>query len=202
MRLRKRWTVATVILAFLVVVIAFHPLYLRALGNYLVVSDPLVKSDALVVLDGDYPRDERLLYAIRLWQEGYAPKIVLSARLGDWMTYADYPSWRHAMKLNVVPRKSLLVVGHDADSTIEEAHRVLPCIHDHGFKKVIIVTSSYHTRRARVVFTRAWAGSGIDFIVSAAASSEYHPDEWWQHRTDSKTFFYEFSKTIWYRFME
>ncbi len=32
-----------------------------ALGNFLVVSDPLVKSDAIVVLDGD-PMDERLLH--------------------------------------------------------------------------------------------------------------------------------------------
>ena len=32
-----------------------------ALDNFLVVSDPLVRSDAIVVLDGD-PMDERLLH--------------------------------------------------------------------------------------------------------------------------------------------
>ena len=29
---------------------------LKAFGNLLVVSDPLVKADAIVVLDGDYPQ--------------------------------------------------------------------------------------------------------------------------------------------------
>ena len=202
MRYQRRWLVTSVILTLIVLLIAAHPLYLKALGNFLVISDPLTKADGIVVLDGDYPRDERLLYAIHLWQEGYAPMIILSARLGDWMSATDYPSWRHAIKLHAVPTESLLVAGHDADSTIEEAHKLLPFVRDHGFKKIIIVTSSYHTRRARSVFSKVWAGGGIEFTVAAAPSSDYHPDDWWRHRADSRTFFYEFSKTLWYGMME
>ena len=26
-------------------------------------------------------------------------------------------------------------------------------------------------------------------------SSQFHPDEWWKHRADSRTFFYEFSQS-------
>ena len=36
----------------------------------MVVFDPLEKSDAIIVLDGDYPKDERLLHALQLWKEG------------------------------------------------------------------------------------------------------------------------------------
>ena len=57
-----------------------------ALGYFLVVSDPLVKADAIVVLDGD-PMDERLLHSVQLWRSGYAPKVILSARLAEWQTY-------------------------------------------------------------------------------------------------------------------
>ena len=67
--------------------------FLKALGFFLVVSDPLVKSDAIVVLDGD-PMGERLLHSVQLWRRGYAPKVILSARLAEWQTYEDYPSWR------------------------------------------------------------------------------------------------------------
>ena len=111
-------------------------------------------------------------------------------------------AWRHAMKLKDLPHEVVFVAGHDADSTKEEAQKLLPYMQEHGFKKLIIVTSSYHTRRTRNVFKKAWDGSGIQFSVSAAEDSGFHPDEWWKHRIDSRTFFYEFSKTIWYSFME
>ena len=78
-----------------------------ALGNFLVVSDPLVKADAIVVLDGD-SLDERLLHSVQLWQSGYAPKVILSARLAKWQTYEDYTSWRHARKLKMFPEDTLL----------------------------------------------------------------------------------------------
>jgi uncharacterized SAM-binding protein YcdF (DUF218 family) len=186
----------------MVLLIVIHPLYLGVLGNFLVVSEPLSKSDALVVLDGDYPENERLLYAVGLWREGYAPRIILSAKLADWMSYEDYPAWRYAMKLKELPPDAVFVVGHDADSTKEEAQKLLPYLREYGFKKIIIVTSNYHTRRARKVFEKAWAGSGIRMSVAAAGSSKFHPDDWWKHRTDSRMFFYEFSKTIWYGLME
>ena len=82
------------VLVLLSAIYLTHPLYLKALGNLLVVSDPLVKADAIVVLDGD-PKDERLLHSVQLWQSGYAPKVILSAPLARWQTYEDYPSWRH-----------------------------------------------------------------------------------------------------------
>ena len=53
-----------------------------ALGNFLVVSDPLVRSDAIVVLDGD-PVGERLLHSVQLWRSGYAPNVILSAKLAE-----------------------------------------------------------------------------------------------------------------------
>ena len=202
MRLDRRWAVSLVFFIVVVLLIAIHPLYLGALGNFLVISEPLSESDALVVLDGDYPENERLLHAVDLWHEGYAPKIILSAKLGNWMSYEDYPAWRHAMKLKGLPPEAVFVVGHDADSTKEEARKLLPYLREHGLKRIIVVTSSYHTRRARNVFEKAWKGSGIRFSISAAESNDFHPDEWWEHRTDSRVFFYEFSKTIWYSLME
>ena len=31
--------------------------------------------------------------------EGYASKVILSAKLAEWQTFEDYPTWRHARKL-------------------------------------------------------------------------------------------------------
>ena len=69
-------------LAFSVPVLALfllHPCYLAALGNFLVTPDrQLEKADAIIVLAGGSPRDERLLHAVHLWQSGYAPVVVVT----------------------------------------------------------------------------------------------------------------------------
>ena len=168
MKLQKKWKYVVAFLVVLSAIYLTHPLYLKALGYFLVVSDPLVKADAIVVLDGD-PMDERLLHSVQLWRSGYAPKVILSAKLAEWQTYEDYPSWRHARKLKMLPEDTLLVATHNADSTREEEQYFLRFVRQQGFKKV---------------------------------SSQFHPDEWWKHRADSRTFFYEFSKIIWYTFAE
>jgi uncharacterized SAM-binding protein YcdF (DUF218 family) len=107
----------------------------------MVVSDPLEKSGAIVVLDGGYPQDERLLHAVQLWRSGYAPMVILSAKLAEWQTVEDYPSWRHARKLKMFPEDTLLVASHNADSTREEAQYFLRFVRQQGFKKV---SSQFH----------------------------------------------------------
>lgn len=135
--MQKKWKFVVAFLVILSAIYLTHPLYLKALGHFLVVSDPLVKADAIVVLDGD-PMDERLLHSVQLWRSGYAPN----------------------------------------------------------------VTSNYHTWRTKSVYEQAWRDGDIRFYISPAYSSQFHPDEWWKHRADSRTFFYEFSKIIWYAFAE
>jgi uncharacterized SAM-binding protein YcdF (DUF218 family) len=179
-----------------------HPIYLKGLGQMLVTSDSLARADVIIVLDGDYPQDERFLYAVQLWQRGYAPRIILSAKLADWQTYEDYPTWRHAMKIKNVRKSILEVAPHQADSTKEEAQFLISYMVSHKNRSAIIVTSNYHTRRAKSVFEKAWAANGIRFSFSAAPSSQFHPDDWWKHRSDSRTFFFEFTKVVWYSVME
>ena len=202
MRFKKKWIFLLVCLLTLLTLYTAHPVYLSVLGHLMVVSDPIEKSDAIIVLDGDYPQDERLLHAVQLWKSGYAPKVILSAKLAEWQTYEDYPSWRHAVKLRVFSKDTLLVATHAADSTKEEAQYLRIYSRQHGFKSVIIVTSNYHTWRTKRVYEKEWRDRDIRVYISPAYSSQFHPDEWWKHRADSRTFFYEFSKIIWYAFAE
>ena len=70
MRFKKKWIFLLVCLLTLLTLYTAHPVYLSVLGHLMVVSDPIEKSDAIIVLDGDYPQDERLLHALQLWKEG------------------------------------------------------------------------------------------------------------------------------------
>ena len=181
---------------------AVHPYYLSAMGRYLIVSDPLARADAIIVLAGGAPKDERLLQAIKLWEAGKAPHVVLSARLADWQSIEDHTSWRHAKKLRLLPDSALSAFTHEADSTKEEAKLVLSFVREQGYRSVIIVTSNFHTRRSKKVYQEQWASADVNFRISAAPTSKFRPDDWWTRRTDSRTFFYEFTKTIWYTLFE
>jgi hypothetical protein len=85
----------------------------------------------------------------------------------------------------------------ERDFSVNISHMVT-----HKNRSDIIVTSNYHTRRAKGVFEKAWADSGVRFFISAAPSSQFHSEDGWMHRADSRTFFYEFSKTMWYAWVE
>jgi len=54
----------------------------------------------------------------------------------------------------------------------------------------------------RRVYEKEWRDNDVHVYISPAYSSQFHPDEWWKHRADSRTFFYEFSKIVWYAFAE
>lgn len=179
-----------------------HPLYLKALGDFLIVSDTLVKADAILVLAGGTPRNERLLHAISLWHRGYGSRIVLSADVAEWQSTEDIPVWRHVKKLAILPDNALVMAPHYADSTKEEARLLLAVAKKLRCETVIIVTSNYHTRRVKGVYEKEWASSEIERYVSAAPSPEFSPEAWWTHRTDSRTLLLEYMKTAWYSLFE
>ena len=129
---------------------------------------PLTVRIAIKNNNGD-PMGGRLLHSVKLWRSGYAPMVILSAKLAEWQTYEDYPSWRHARKLNMLPEDALLVATHNADSTREEAQYFLRFVRQQGFKKVIIVTSNYHTWRTKRVYEKEWRAPS--FIPTSGGSA-------------------------------
>lgn len=178
------------------------PMYLGALGNFLIKSDPVTKADAIVVLNGDNRRQERFRHAIELWEKGVAPQVLLSVFLDDWQTAEDYAPWRYATKRNLVPRDVLVLVNIPGDSTKEECVLMRSYLLAHGYHTVVIVTSNYHTRRVKIVYAREWAKTGPQFTVSASSDFQFRPDSWWTRRTDSRVFLLEFTKTLWYAVAE
>jgi hypothetical protein len=55
------------------------------------------------------------------------------------------------------------------------------------WKTVLIVTSNYHTRRARYIFSRIFP-STIAISVAAARDGDFDPEKWWESRKSVKLF--------------
>lgn len=169
---------------------------LDAAGRALIVEDPLHQVDAILVLGGETREGDRVAHAVKLYQRGLAPLLVVSGTPMGFRTHEAEVMQRHAEFLGV-PAERILAVKHNADSTREEADIVVPVLKSRGLKEVILVTSNYHTARAKRIFTKAAGPSGPTFLVSPVHDDSFEPDGWWKKRRHAKTFVYEAIKTVW-----
>ena len=184
--------VALILPAALILLFLFHAPELAALGNFLVKAGPPQKADIIVVLAGD-SFGHRILTAGELVKEGWAPKALISGPNGIYGSYECDLAIPFAVKAGD-PESYFVHLEHKARSTAEEAQVVVKKLRETGVKRVILVTSNYHTRRAGKIFRHA--APDIDFFVVAAPDEFFNPDNWWRNREASKTFAYEWMKTV------
>jgi uncharacterized SAM-binding protein YcdF (DUF218 family) len=177
-------------------------------GNLLVAPDALPPhSDAVVVLTGSIAGEEvRRQEAMRLIREGRADTLVLSAPqvtyLGEWVPTLLR---RHIEKIygSDLARRVLLC-PHNATSTREEAEALRPCLEREGWRTVVVVTSNYHTRRARHIWREVVndARSPLRVFVHGAADGDFDARGWWCRRRYAKTFLEESIKLTWTYLLE
>jgi len=89
-----------------------------------------------------------------------------------------------------VPAASIVKFSHRFANTREEAETLTGLVASRGWKRVLVVTSNYHARRARFIFGRVFP-PGVALRVSAARDSEFDPSHWWESRLGVKLFFDE-----------
>src|SRR5262249_42415040 len=177
-------------------------------GRFLQREDPLQKADAIFVLAGT--RVERPLEAIDLYKEGWAPVIVLSpGRLEVSESVLEergvrFPREsdlvRDAMVQLGVPREAFLPTTGYVDNTAEEANLLRAMVKAHHWHRVIVVTSKYHTRRARFAFRRGLEHTGAVPIMRASRYDPSDPARWWRIRSDLRFAGTEWLRLIFYRF--
>jgi len=182
-----------VALVFLVVFLggiylARHPL-LRFIGEGLVVEDPLEKSDAIIVLSDDNFYADRATRAAEIFRQGLAPVVVASGiRLRPSAGIAELMT--HDLIERGVPKEHILPFPQDADSTREEAEALRKLVQEKRWKNVIVVTSNYHTRRAKYIFTRV-LGGGVVVRFASARDGDFDPAHWYEHRRSVRLFVHE-----------
>jgi uncharacterized SAM-binding protein YcdF (DUF218 family) len=184
--------VAAVVLVFVLAWLLRHPLMTFA-GGLLVKTDEPSKADAIVVLGGD-SFGTRILKAAELAKAGLAPTVWVSGPLnlmghdsdGD-ILYAEnhgYPAdLFHPVFLDA-----------DADSTKGEALLIGKELRAKGMHHVIVVTSDYHTRRARYLWHKL--NPWLQVEVVSAPDPYFTPQTWRKTRQGQKIFLIEWLKTI------
>jgi uncharacterized SAM-binding protein YcdF (DUF218 family) len=167
---------------------ARHPI-MRFAAESWVVDEPAPHADAIVVLSDDNFYADRVTHASELFRQGIAPEVVASGRklrpnagISELM--------EHDLLERGVPKEKILPFAQDADDTRDEAEALTRLALDRRWKSLVIVTSNYHTRRARYIFRRVFP-PGITISVASARDGDFDPERWWEKRKSIKLFMTE-----------
>jgi uncharacterized SAM-binding protein YcdF (DUF218 family) len=162
---------------------------LRFAGEFWIVDDAPEASDVIIVLSGDNYDAVRASRAAALFRAGLAPHVVATGRaLRSYATTTDL--MKHDLVEHGVPTAAIIPLTHHVDDTREEAIAVSEFVASHSWKKILLVTSNYHTRRAEYIYERTLP-PGTQLRVISAPDTEYDPQSWWRTREGVKLFLHE-----------
>jgi len=194
---RSRFLKVTLaLLAICVVAYLTAPLWLSAIGFALIHDDGPAKADYAVVLAGDL-RGNRIMRGGDLVRQGYVSAVLVSGPPGFYgINEAD-----GAIQFVVskgYPQEWFIPVRHKGLSTRAEAQVLYPELMRRNAHSFLLVTSNYHTARARRTFlAEAKLHPGAPtFRTVSSPDSFFHPANWWHDREGQKTVFFEWAKTF------
>jgi uncharacterized SAM-binding protein YcdF (DUF218 family) len=187
--LKRRTLTCAAILAAATLLAGFGRVsILREIAAFLSVEDSLEPAAAIISLGGEGKPPFREIEAARLYRAGWAPLVVIvrGARYQDAQQLQDLGNeakqpWelsREALMREGVPASAILLLKDNAQNTLEElqaAFRALPSKES----PVILVTSTFHTRRARLTWKYVTKGRSRA-IVRAVGRDSFDPAGWWQ----------------------
>ena len=189
-----RW----LLLAFVPTALVLHPLWLGALGDFLVARDELRRADAIVVLAGNSPY--RAEHAVELYRAGWAPRVLISNELV--LSHGVEESWLALRQAGLVhldlPDEAVMPLEQVAQSTYQEATESRDVMLERGWHSAILVTDPFHMRRALWAFRGVWKRAGLEVIASPAETSKYSVANWWRDPNRATRVIQEYVKFPYY----
>ncbi|HKA52445.1 MAG TPA: ElyC/SanA/YdcF family protein [Candidatus Binatia bacterium] len=205
---RARYS-ALLLLLLLSSLVLFRSPVLTALANFLIVSDPLQKADVIAVLSG--VATTRCPKAAELFRDGWAERIVLTksyypAAEEAFRRYGIHALEFHEQCLAIlqflhIPASAVEVLEGYNNSTADESEKLRRYLRERSLKRVLLVTSNFHTRRSRLLFRRRLRGMGVEVAVQPAAPDYlFDPHAWWTRRLNRKVLLQEYEALVFYTF--
>lgn len=176
----RKWIrpLAVFFLLFAVLLLAREPILL-GIGNFLIVKDELRPADLIHVLGGDV---ERIDYGIELYKSGFGKKILFTGgRVELPLIEATYSHLARAhAESKGVPAENILPDESAATSTFEEVLELQQILKsDSLLQTLLIVSSPYHLRRARWIFSKALNHRVQLQFTPVPFEKSRHKQRWW-----------------------
>jgi len=191
------------------VAVGFWTLVAWFAARHLVVSAPLQRADAIIVLSGSACLLERTKVAGDLYSSKVASRVVLTNDnlQGTWSSAEQrnpffYERARDNLVLIGVPQQRIEVIYQPVTSTYDEAKTVRDYAQLQGFRSILVVTSGYHSRRALWTLQRVFKGSNVQVGMQAVQTGIQTPSPltWWLHARGWQMVAGEYVKSVYYHF--
>jgi uncharacterized SAM-binding protein YcdF (DUF218 family) len=154
-------------------------------------TDALGKAQAIVVLGGD-ESGTRIMKAAELAQAGYAPYVLVSGPR-NLLGHESDSTIEYARRKGF-PDSLFEALPNDTDSTRSEARFIGAYLRAHDIRRILLVTSNFHTRRAAGLMRHE--NPELQVEVTPAPDPYFTPNGWWKSRNGQKTFLIEWMKTV------
>ena len=178
-----------------------EPLLLGA-ANLWIVSDPVSRATAIVVLGGGL--ETRPFVAAELWRRGLADKILISQGPEERaVSIGAMPSQserNRAILLKLgVPAGAIGTFEAVSKNTRGEAVALRAWAEQNGASAFIIPSEIFPARRVRWIFRREFRGTAVSIEVPAVEPPGYTRSDWWKTEQGLLAFQNEVLKYIYYR---
>ncbi|MEM6800732.1 MAG: YdcF family protein [Bacteroidota bacterium] len=190
----------------IVMILLFGGLYLarvpilKAVGNFLIREDTSQKVEAAFILSGSVI--ERSKEALKVYRLDSPLLICMGESISP-----DLEAFGYIRSDAELMQDALLRLGVDSldikvlkqgTSTWEESEEILGYAFAKGYKRIMIISSKFHTRRIASVFKKKFREKEIEVVVRGADPIKYDTDSWWQEEAGMIFVTNEYLKLLYY----
>ena len=173
------------VVVFLLLLVFFHSFILTGYARFFEVSNAEKDADAIICLSGG--RLTRVPESIRLWSEGYGRELFLTEEKSSNAKFSHLVvsnlDFAKAVSSEIKKKINWRILPNlegGATSTFDEATDALRYAKKNKWKRLIIVTDQFHTRRALCAFEKVFKGSGILVQVAGVGNDIFKAENWWK----------------------
>ena len=173
------------LIAILILLLSQYKFLLTGYARFFTIDNPTYGiNSTIVVLPGGYLT--RIPKTLELYEKGYGNRLLLtterllSSRAVHLFFTNEQKAEKIAQALNIqVEFETVPSLKGGATSTFDEAYDLLVFCDKENLKHLIIVTDSFHSRRALYAFKKVFQGSNITVEVSASYNEVFSEENWW-----------------------
>jgi uncharacterized SAM-binding protein YcdF (DUF218 family) len=182
--MKRKIFISLIILVILL--LSQYKILLTGYANFFTIDDPTygVNAPILILAGGAATRVPK---ALELYEKGYGNRLLLTterswnSKVAHLFSTNEQMAKRISQELNVQAELEVVPsLKGGATSTFDEAHDLLTFCSKEKIKHLIIVTDSFHTRRALYAFKKVFQGSDIKVEASAAPNEIFNEENWWR----------------------
>lgn len=145
------------------------------------------RADGIVALTGG---QDRIDEAVKLLVDGYGTRLLISG--------VNEKTSKDALRAQAPAPAELYAccidIGREAQDTIGNASEAEAWAQAHGFRSLIVVTSSYHMPRALAELERVLPG--LELVAHSVITDRLQMEQWWRHPATARVLFREYLKFL------